>query len=475
MIIKNIYLNYKKYLLKEIVIKGWIKSFRNNKFIIINDGSTIKNLQVVIPKNLNINNNILKKITIGTSVKIKGILKTSLNIKQNIELILNNIYIYNYLPGNILKNTILHPKFHKFSELRKQCNLRIKTNIFSSIMRIRHNLSIAIHKFFNKRNFYYIHTPIITNINTEGIGKVFKITTLDNIGKEYDVNNEFFKCNTNLTVSGQLEGEIAALGLGRIYTFGPIFRAENSNTYRHLSEFWMVEPEICFYKLNNIIKLSIYLIKYLIKYVINNCIEDLNYIDLYLSKNNKEIHNNLYSNNLILSLKKIYKLKFIKISYNKIIKILRKNKIHFNKLDSNIKWGLDLNSSHEKFLVNKYFKKPIVIYNYPSNIKPFYMKENKNNNGKYKTVRSMDLLLPNIGELIGGSEREEDENKLIKKMEYLNINKDILWWYIQSRKYGSVPHSGFGMGFDRLVQFITSINNIRDVILCPRTPKNLLF
>ena len=237
----------------------------------------------------------------------------------------------------------------------------------------------------------------------------------------------------------------------------------------------MVEPEICFYKLNNIIKLSIYLIKYLIKYVINNCIEDLNYIDLYLSKNNKEIHNNLYSNNLILSLKKIYKLKFIKISYNKIIKILRKNKIHFNKLDSNIKWGLDLNSSHEKFLVNKYFKKPIVIYNYPSNIKPFYMKENKNNNGKYKTVRSMDLLLPNIGELIGGSEREEDENKLIKKMEYLNINKDILWWYIQSRKYGSVPHSGFGMGFDRLVQFITSINNIRDVILCPRTPKNLLF
>ncbi|WGH25653.1 MAG: asparagine--tRNA ligase [Candidatus Shikimatogenerans bostrichidophilus] len=455
--IKEIIINKNKFLNKNLLIKGWIKFFRNNFFLEINDGSTIKNLQVVIKKE--IFKKKLKKINIGNPIKIFGKLKLHKNNKD-VEMLPLNIKLYGKIDKKFFDKSILQNKFHSLSKLRKQIYLRFRTKIFSSIMKIRHNLYIQIHNFFKKKHFYYINTPIISNNNAEGAGETFRVTTIDFENKKNNLNckNDFFKCKVNLTVSGQLEAESAMLGLGKVYTFGPVFRAENSNTNKHLSEFLMVEPEIMFYKLKDIIKLSVKLIKYLIKKILKYCIEELKYLEYYHKKNN-----NKNGKNLIKLLKNIQKKKFIKISYNKVIKLLKSinNKIIF--------WGDDIGSKHEKILFEKIFKKellPLIIYNYPKNIKPFYMKINKDN----ITTKSIDILFPYIGEIIGGSEREHSYKKLLKIIKKKNMNIKKIKWYLNIRKLGTIYHSGFGLGFDRLLQFITGMKNIRDVVPFPRLP-----
>ncbi|WOX79212.1 asparagine--tRNA ligase [Candidatus Shikimatogenerans bostrichidophilus] len=444
MTIKYIIKNKNKLINKKIIIKGWVKYFRNNLFLDINDGSTIKNIQIVLKKKI-------KNINIGITLKVFGKL---ILFNNKIEII--PLYIKKY--GNIDKiffnNSILQNKFHNLHKLREQKYLRFRTKIFSTIMRIRHNLSIFTHNYFNNNNFYYIHTPIITYNDTEGVGNMFKVTTLDILhNKYYNYKKDFFGNKANLTVSGQLEAESAMLGLCKVYTFGPVFRAENSNTNKHLSEFWMIEPEIMFYNLKKIIKISEIFIKYLIKKILINCKDELLFLENY---NNKKI---------IKYLKIIYNNKFIKISYNKIIKKLnKKNKIN------KISWGDDINSNNEKILFKKIFKKkiPLIIYNWPKKIKPFYMKINKDN----LTTKSFDILFPYIGEIIGGSEREDSYKKLLKSIKEKKINIKKINWYLNIRKLGNIQHSGFGVGFDRLVQLITGMKNIRDVIPYPRYPGN---
>ncbi|MDH3005030.1 MAG: asparagine--tRNA ligase [Candidatus Shikimatogenerans sp. JK-2022] len=454
--IKYIINNKKKIINKIIIIKGWVKYFRNNFFLEINDGSTIKNLQIIIKNKKFIK--IKKKISIGIPLKILG--KLILQKKTKIiELLPYKIKIYGEIDSKFINSSILQNKYHSLSKLREQIYLRFRTNIFNSIIKIRHFLFISIHNYFNFKNFIYINTPIINKNNAEGAGEIFKITSLNlsNINK-LNYKNDLFNCKANLTVSGQLEVESAMYGLGKVYTFGPVFRADNSNTNKHLSEFWMLEPEIMFYKLKDIIKLSVNLIKYLIKETLKKCKEELIYIDEY----NKKYNN---CNNLIYRLKNIINKKFIKISYNKIIKLLK----NINK--NIINWGDDIKSEHEKILFNKIFpyEIPIIIYNYPKNIKPFYMKLNKNK----KTAKSIDILFPYIGEIIGGSERETSYKKLLNRIKKLKINIKNILWYINLRKLGNIYHSGFGLGFDRLVQYITGMNNIRDVIPYPIYPGHI--
>ncbi|WP_185869529.1 asparagine--tRNA ligase [Blattabacterium cuenoti] len=452
------------FLNKEVLVEGWIRSFRYSIFIILNDGSTIKNLQIVLSKKLE--KKIIKKITIGTSIKVIGIIKKSIGVKQYIELKSSNIIIYGSINSDILQKSILQPKKHSLEKLREQAHLRFKTSIFSSIMRIRHYIAFSIHKYFHEHGFFYLHTPIITTSNCEGTGKMFQITTMD-LKNDYpiDYKKDFFKCKTYLSVSGQLEAETASIGLGKVYTFGPVFRAENSNTSRHLSEFWMIEPEIAFYHLDENMNLAENFLKFIIKYILDNCMEDL----LFLNENIKKCK----KNTLLEKLELILKFPFQKISYTKAVEILnkeeKKNKIKFH---HSVLWGEDLQSEHELYLVNNYFNRvPVIVFDYPSCIKAFYMRVNKDK----KTVRAMDILFPEIGEIIGGSQREERYDMLLKRIKDSNIDKNKLWWYLDTRIFGSVPHSGFGLGFDRLVQFITGMNNIRDVIPFPRTPSNAEF
>ncbi|WP_185877297.1 asparagine--tRNA ligase [Blattabacterium cuenoti] len=461
---KNIY-----FLNKEIFVEGWIKSFHHSIFIILNDGSTVKNLQVVLPKNFD--KNIVKKITVGSSVKITGIVKKSIGSKQFVELKLSNIFFYTSVPSDILQKSILQPKKHSLEKIRENAHLRFQTKIFSCVMRIRNYISFSVHKFFQKKNFFYLHTPIITTSDCEGSGKMFRITTL-NIIKENDyktLSNDFFKKKTYLSVSGQLEAESAIIGLGKVYTFGPVFRAENSNTTRHLSEFWMIEPEIAFSSLKESIDLAEKLLKFIINYVLKYCIEDL----LFLDENTKKC-NKGKKKFIVERLKHIYKTPFHKISYTESINILKKEIEKKNiKFSYPIFWGVDLQSEHEQYITNIYFNNtPVIIFDYPSSIKAFYMRVNDYNE---KTVSSMDILFPEIGEIVGGSQREERYEFLLKKIKKLNIDENTLWWYLDTRRFGSVPHSGFGLGFDRLVQFITGMNNIRDVIPFPRTPGNAEF
>ncbi|WGH26019.1 MAG: asparagine--tRNA ligase [Candidatus Shikimatogenerans bostrichidophilus] len=442
--IKKIIENKKKFINKKILIKGWVKYFRNNIFLDINDGSTIENIQVVLKEK--------KKIDIGIPIKIFGKLKYKLN-KKEIEIKPIYIKIYGKIDINFFNKSILQNKFHTLSKLRKQNYLRFRTKIFSSIMRIRNDLSFQIHNYFYKKNYFYIHTPIINNYDAEGAGNMFNITTL-NIKKKYlNYKKDFFGCKANLTVSGQLEAESAILGLSKVYTFGPIFRADNSNTNKHLSEFWMVETEVMFFKLNKIINFSERFIKFLIKKIIKNNIKDLNFLNNYNNINIIEILNNIYKN------------KFIKIKYNNVIKLLNKFKKNI------IIWGNEIESKHEKILFKYIFNKqiPIIIYNYPKKIKPFYMKINKDN----LTTKSFDILFPNIGEIIGGSERENLYNKLLLRIKEMKMNIKKINWYLNIRKLGNIYHSGFGLGFDRLVQFITYMKNIRDVIPYPRWAKNI--
>ena len=458
-----------------VTAEGWVKNFRANKFISLNDGSTNQNIQCVIDYE-NFDDLIIKKINTGTSISVKGKLVESLGSGQDIEILVEGIKIYG---ESHPEKYPIQPKKHSFEFLRENAHLRIRTTTFGSIMRIRSKLSYAIHKFFQDENFQYVNTPIITSNDAEGAGEMFRVTTLDAKSPPLEKNNvdfkrDFFSKKTHLTVSGQLEAESYALGLGKVYTFGPTFRAENSNTTRHLSEFWMIEPEMAFFDLKNNIDLAEKFIKYILTFIIKNCIDDLIFLEQRLNNEEKNKPKNERNEmKLIEKLKFVVNNKFERISYSEAFEILKncsknkKKKFEFLVND----WGIDFQSEHERYLVEKYFKKPVVISNYPSKNKAFYMRLNDDET----TVAAMDVLFPGIGEIIGGSQREERLEILKNRMNQFDISQNDLWWYTELRKFGTVPHSGFGLGFERIVLFATGMNNIRDVIPFPRTPNNALF
>ena len=457
----------------EINIGGWVRAFRAKKFIELNDGSTIKNIQCVIVDG-EIDHNILNEINVGCSLIITGLLIKSIGKGQSFEIKVSDIKL---IGKSDSEKYPIQPKKHSFEFLREQAHLRIRTSTFSSVMRIRSKLAFSIHEYFNKNGFNYIHTPIITSSDAEGAGEMFKVTTLESkdlAKKSIDHSNDFFGKKTSLTVSGQLEAETYALGLGNVYTFGPTFRAENSNTSRHASEFWMIEPEMAFYDLNDNMDLAESFVKYILNYVLKNCDEDLKFLDQRLSKEESQKPKNKRNDlSLIEKINFTIKNKFTRVSYSEAFDIL-KNSNHNKKKKFEYpidKWGSDLQSEHERFLVEKHFKAPVIIYDYPSKIKAFYMRLNDDN----KTVRAMDVLFPGIGEIIGGSQREERLDILQQRMAENGIDEKELWWYLDLRKYGTAPHSGFGLGFERMVMFCTGMSNIRDVIPYPRTPKNASF
>ena len=458
---------------KNIIIGGWVRAFRAKKFIELNDGSSIKNIQCVISDS-SIDEKILKKISIGSSLKIKGDLIKSIGKGQNFEIQILSIEL---LGESDPDKYPIQPKKHSFEFLRDQAHLRIRTSTFSSVMRIRSKLAFGIHEFFNKKEFNYINTPIITSNDAEGAGEMFKVTTLseDQIDKkETDYSKDFFGKRTSLTVSGQLEAETYALGLGNVYTFGPTFRAENSNTSRHASEFWMIEPEMAFYDLNDNMDLAESFLKNILQYILDNCSEDLNFLDVRLTKEESQKPKIERSDlTLIEKIKFTIDNKFVRISYTEAFEILRNSNYNKKKKFKYLlqDWGCDFQSEHERFLVEKHFKSPVIIYDYPTKIKAFYMRLNDDE----KTVRAMDVLFPGIGEIIGGSQREERLDVLKKRMNEMDIDEKELWWYLDLRRFGTVPHSGFGLGFERIVMFCTGMQNIRDVIPYPRTPKNASF
>ena len=458
-----------------VTAEGWVKNFRANKFISLNDGSTVRNIQCVIDFE-NFDESIIKKITSGTSLSINGKLVKSLGSGQEVEILVENIKIYG--ESNAEKYPI-QPKKHSFEFLRENAHLRIRTSTFGAIMRVRSKLSYAVHKFFQEENFQYVNTPIITSNDAEGAGEMFRVTTLDPKSPPLEKNNvdftkDFFSKKTHLTVSGQLEAESYALGLGKVYTFGPTFRAENSNTTRHLSEFWMIEPEMAFFNLEDNINLAEKFVKYILSFVIENCIDDLSFLEerLYNEEKNKP-KNERNELKLTNKLKFVIDNEFERISYSNAFEILKncsknkKKKFKFLVKD----WGMDFQSEHERYLVEKHFNKPVVIFDYPSKSKAFYMRLNDDK----LTVAAMDVLFPGIGEIIGGSQREERINILKNRMNQFGVSSKDLWWYKELRSFGTVPHSGFGLGFERLVLFATGMTNIRDVIPFPRTPNNALF
>jgi asparaginyl-tRNA synthetase len=477
--IKKLLNRGKKALQEEVIIRGWVRSFRSNQFIALNDGSGQNNIQIIINYN-DFDTEILKQITTASALYVEGIVSESKGAGQDIEVIANKIKIYGYANPEDVQETILQPKRHSLEKLREQAHLRFRTNTFAAVMRVRNALSFAIHQYFNKNGFCYINTPIITGSDAEGAGEMFTVTNfnLDNIPKKengnIDFSQDFFGKKTNLTVSGQLEAETAAMGLGKVYTFGPTFRAENSNTTRHLAEFWMVEPEVAFYDLEHDMDLAEDFLKYCIQYAVENCKEDLDFLNKRFEEEQKQKPKEEKSEqNLLEKLEFVLKNKFIRLSYTEAIEILKNSKPNQKKkfkyhIDE---WGADLQSEHERYLVEKHFKSPVVLYDYPAKIKAFYMRLNDD----HRTVRAMDVLFPGIGEIIGGSQREERIDILKQKMKDMNIDEKELWWYIDTRKFGTVPHSGFGLGLERLVLFVTGMNNIRDVIPFPRTPKNAEF
>ena len=458
---------------KNIFIGGWVRAFRAKKFIELNDGSTIKNIQCVIFDS-SIDEKIIKKISIGCSIKVKGNLVKSIGKGQSFEIQISSIEI---LGESDPDKYPIQPKKHSFEFLREQAHLRIRTSTFSSVMRIRSKLAFGIHEFFNKKDFNYINTPIITSNDAEGAGEMFKVTTLsdDQIDtKGTDYSKDFFGKKTSLTVSGQLEAETYALGLGNVYTFGPTFRAENSNTSRHASEFWMIEPEMAFYDLNDNMDLAESFLKNILQFILDNCSEDLAFLDQRLLKEESQKPKNERSEfTLIEKIKFTIDNEFVRLSYSEAFEILRNSNYNKKKKFKYLldEWGCDFQSEHERFLVEKHFKSPVIIYDYPSKIKAFYMRLNDDG----KTVRAMDVLFPGIGEIIGGSQREERLDVLEKRINEMDIDEKELWWYLDLRRYGTVPHSGFGLGFERIVMFCTGMQNIRDVIPYPRTPKNASF
>ena len=459
-----------------ISINGWVKTFRSNRFIALNDGSCLEDIQCVINFE-EFDKEILSKINTGTSLNIGGEIVESQGKGQNIEISVKEI---NILGLSNPDEYPIQPKKHSFEFLRDNAHLRVRTKTISSVMRIRSELSYAIHKFFNENNFYYVHTPIITGSDAEGAGEMFRVTTLnlnkvpkDSDGK-IDFTKDFFSKETNLTVSGQLEAESMALGLGKVYTFGPTFRAENSNTSRHLAEFWMIEPEMAFYELDDNINLAEQFIKYIIKYVYDKCKNEIVFLSNRLGKEEQNIPKNERNDfSLEERINFVINNDFVRITYSEAFDILKNSKPNKKgkfKFPLN-EWGVDFQSEHERFLVEKYFKCPVVVYDYPSKIKAFYMRMNDDK----KTVKAMDILFPGIGEIVGGSQREERIDVLKERIKSLNIDEKELWWYLDLRKFGTVKHSGFGLGLERLILFITGMGNIRDVIPFPRTPKNAEF
>ncbi len=459
-----------------VEINGWVKTFRSNRFIALNDGSTIHNLQCVVDFE-NFDETLLKQISTGAALKISGTLVESQGRGQSVEIQANAVFVH----GTADPETYpIQPKKHSLEFLREKAHLRVRTNTFSAVMRVRSALSFAIHSYFQQNGFYYMHAPIVTGSDAEGAGEMFRVSTLDpknpplNEQGEVDYTQDFFGKETNLTVSGQLEAETYAMGLGKVYTFGPTFRAENSNTSRHLAEFWMIEPEMAFYDLDANMDLSEDFIKWILKYVLDNCKDDLEFLEKRLLDEEKSKPQNERSEMpLIEKLKFVVENNFKRVSYTEAIDILKNSKPNKKKkfqfpIDE---WGADLQSEHERFLVEKHFKCPVILFDYPANIKAFYMRLNEDE----KTVRAMDVLFPGIGEIVGGSQREERLDVLQQKIKELNIDEKELWWYLDLRRFGTAVHSGFGLGFERMVQFATGMGNIRDVIPYPRTPQNAEF
>ena len=464
---------------KTVKVMGWVRTRRVSKnvaFIALNDGSTIKNIQIVVDFE-NISEEPVQRIHSGAAIEVTGELIESPGSGQKVEVKANRLNILGEADPDEYP---LQPKKHSLEFLREKAHLRFRTNTFSAIFRIRHAMIFAVHKFFNDRGFFNIHTPIITASDAEGAGEMFRVTTLDMKNLPYDeeggidYKQDFFGKETNLTVSGQLEAELAALALSEVYTFGPTFRAENSNTSRHLAEFWMIEPEAAFYDIHDDMNLAEDMLKYLIKYALDNCSDDLEFLSKRLADEEKNKKQEERSGmELREKLNFVLENDFERITYTEAFNILRNSKPNKKKRFQYLinEWGADLQSEHERYLVEKHFKKPVIVTDYPKDIKAFYMKLNDDD----KTVRAMDILFPQIGEIVGGSQREENYDKLVKRMNEMNVPEQEMWWYLETRKFGSVPHSGFGLGFERFIQFVTGMGNIRDVIPFPRTPQNAEF
>ena len=449
---------------EEIIVKGWVRTRRGNKnvsFIALNDGSTINNIQIVVD-NANFDENELKKITTGACIGVAGTLVQSMGKGQSVEIQATSIEVY----GEADPETYpLQKKGHSMEFLREIAYLRPRTNTFGAVFRIRHNMAMAIHTFFHQRGFYYFHTPLITASDCEGAGQMFTVTTMDleNLPKteegKVDYNQDFYGKHASLTVSGQLEGELGALSLGEIYTFGPTFRAENSNTPRHLSEFWMIEPEMSFYDINDNMQLAEDFVKFCLTWALENCKDDIQFL------------NDMFDKELIDRINFVLANDFVRLTYTEGVQILEEAVKNGKKFEFKVGWGIDLQSEHERYLVEEHFKRPVILTDYPKEIKSFYMKQNEDG----KTVRAMDVLFPKIGEIIGGSEREADYEKLKTRAAEMGVPEKDIWWYLNTRRWGSAPHSGFGLGFERLLLFVTGMSNIRDVIPFPRTPNNLEF
>ena len=460
---------------QEVVVMGWVRTFRNNQFIALNDGSTNANLQIVAPLG-EFGDDLLKRITTSAALKVTGTLVESQGKGQSVELKATTIEV---LGDSDPEKYPLQPKKHSLEFLREIAHLRFRTNTFGSVFRVRHALAYAIHEFFHKKGFLYMHTPIITASDAEGAGEMFRVTTLpfDNPPRNeeggIDFKEDFFGKSTNLTVSGQLEGELGATAFGEIYTFGPTFRAENSNTTRHLAEFWMIEPEMAFHDLEDNMNLAESFIRHIIKFTMENNMEDLQFLDQRLAEEEKQLPADKRSEmGLIEKLKFVVDNDFERITYTEAIDILLNSPAYKKKkFQYEVKWGIDMQSEHERYLVEKHFKKPVIVTNYPKDIKAFYMRQNDDG----KTVAAMDILAPGIGEIVGGSQREERLDKLVARMNDMHIPEEELWWYLDTRKFGTVPHAGFGLGFERMVLFVTGMTNIRDVIAFPRTPKSAEF
>ncbi len=461
----------------EVLVKGWVRTKRSSKnvnFIALNDGSTIHNLQVVADVET-FGEELMKDINTSASLAVTGQLVESQGSGQKVELIARTIEVYGKSDPDKYP---IQPKKHSLEFLRENAHLRFRTNTFGAIFRIRHAMAFAINDYFNRKGFFYLHTPIITASDAEGAGQMFRVTTLDaknppltEEGK-VDFGEDFFGKATNLTVSGQLEGELGATALGEIYTFGPTFRAENSNTSRHLAEFWMIEPEMAFYDLKDNMDLAEDFLKSLIRYALENCQDDLKFLATRLKEEEKGKPADQQSMDLIEKLNFVADNDFVRLTYTEAIDILKNSNFYKKKkFQFPVEWGVDLQSEHERYLVEKHFKKPVILINYPKEIKAFYMKQNDDN----KTVAAMDVLFPQIGEIIGGSQREENYGKLVTRMEEMHIPVEEMWWFLDTRRFGTVPHSGFGLGFERFILFVTGMGNIRDVIAFPRTPNNAEF
>jgi asparaginyl-tRNA synthetase len=467
---------------QELLVKGWVRAFRSNRFIQLNDGSTINNLQAVVEFE-NFDEELLKKISIGASVGLTGTIVESQGAGQRIELQVSAIEVIGKADADDIQKTVMQPKKHSLEFLREQAHLRFRTNVFGAVFRIRHAVSYSIHQFFNDRGFYNLHTPIITGSDAEGAGEMFHVTNfdLDNIPKDkegkIDFSEDFFGKAVNLTVSGQLEAELGALALGQVYTFGPTFRAENSHTSRHLAEFWMVEPEVAFNDIHDNMDLAEDMLKYICDYVMKNCADDLAFLnEREKTEQVSKPANERNELGLIERLEFVTTNDFKRMTYTEAVDVLM-NSSHYKKkkFKYDVNWGTDLQSEHERYLVEKEFKRPVIITDYPASFKAFYMRANDNCEPGKETVAAMDILFPGIGEMVGGSQREERYDVLKQKCVDFGVNEEEIWWYIESRKFGTVPHAGFGLGFERMVMFVTGMTNIRDVIPFPRTPGSAEF